>query len=624
MVTAAFLLCVGGGVAAQKVDINQLKGLDVPEGLKEVIGSMMLEMQWLKNQNQMLQNAVEAELRNETLVEEELRGEISWLKSDRDAFQNETRVVEAELRKENAALWIKVTELQNQTETNSARLDQCEIDTHPFIKEMERRRMQDEETLCRGSGLSAMFAACCPTSGGNGGHRRFLQSQGCDVLPNTCPSDCAPLFIAFFEGCQIMINDLSPAEQQEFAALYTDCNEVEQQSAMANLQPVDVKMFRITINQEAEQQAAMANSGSSAPSPPFGPVVLPPSGSPPAPSPGPTEVQEYHAQCTTQNIMTCVPDCNATHHGFELLATIDGTDTKFSCTLANMLFSWVGAAALGGYLGRNVQAFVSAVISGAVGTYVLTLDVDADVGTDLVVQPGQNVIISGDAGLAPSWGSGGFTVQERGVLSMEYVGLTGKLALETGGHISLIDIFLTTDSGRSPLSGTAVMDSDGSYRIDPPELRTLDVFFTGTFTVISGPCTISDRGRCVGRAGGYGPSEACAIIVGGGGGVLGACGVFDTDDYHGDNGGDHLTMPDGSTHGGSECPVGMVLSPGGSVGWASDNQFQGSVAPTSAHGICHDNPHGICYDNGCGAKGLCGLPYGGQYSPGGGWQICFA
>eukprot|EP01051_Picozoa_sp_SAG22_P013805 SAG22_NODE_1591_length_4047_cov_653.834093_4_plen_212_part_01 len=212
MVTAALLLCAGGGVVAQKVDISQLEGLDVPEGLQQFLGVMVTkmrgleeknaklqkeqnraqvveaelrgEMQGLKNQNQMLQNAVEAELRNKTLVEEELRGEINC----RDAFQNKTRVVEAELRKENAALWIKVTELQNQTETNSARLDQCEIDTHPFIKEVERRRMQDEETLCRGSGLSAMFAACCPSSGGNSGHRRFLQGQGCDVLPDTCPS----------------------------------------------------------------------------------------------------------------------------------------------------------------------------------------------------------------------------------------------------------------------------------------------------------------------------------------------------------------------------------------------------------------------------------------------------
>ena len=84
-------------------------------------------------------------------------------------------------------------------------------------------------------------------------------------------------------------------------------------------------------------------------------------------------MEQYHAQCTTANILTCVPTCNSTTHGYELLATIDGTDTKFSCALANLLFSWVGAAALGGFLGQNVDAFVSAVISGAAGTYVLLL-----------------------------------------------------------------------------------------------------------------------------------------------------------------------------------------------------------------------------------------------------------
>jgi hypothetical protein len=83
--------------------------------------------------------------------------------------------------------------------------------------------------------------------------------------------------------------------------------------------------------------------------------------------------------------------------GYELLATIDGTDTQFSCNLTISLYSWIGATALaGGFLGQNVAAFVSAVISGATGTYVLTLTEDADVSTDLKIQPGQHVIISGD------------------------------------------------------------------------------------------------------------------------------------------------------------------------------------------------------------------------------------
>ena len=58
-------------------------------------------------------------------------------------------------------------------------------------------------------------------------------------------------------------------------------------------------------------------------------------------------------------------------------------------------------------------------ISEAAGTYVLTLNGDADVVTELTVQPGQNVIISGESGYeSPSWGSGGFTVGVRAQLSL--------------------------------------------------------------------------------------------------------------------------------------------------------------------------------------------------------------
>eukprot|EP01050_Picozoa_sp_SAG11_P010975 SAG11_NODE_1132_length_5752_cov_8.739685_7_plen_272_part_00 len=171
----------------------------------------------------------------------------------------------------------------------------------------------------------------------------------------------------------------------------------------------------------------MFGNGGSSPAPPLGPLPHLPPSPPPSPDSSSADLEQYHAQCTTQNFLTCVPSCNATTqcHGFELLATIDGTDTKFSCNLANMLCSWVGAAALGGFLSRNVQAFVSTVISGAVGTYVLTLMEDDDVRTDLVVQPGQNVIISGDAGLAeaPRWGSGGFTIGDGGMLALTYIGV---------------------------------------------------------------------------------------------------------------------------------------------------------------------------------------------------------
>ena len=149
------------------------------------------------------------------------------------------------------------------------------------------------------------------------------------------------------------------------------------------------------------------------------------------------------------------------------------------------------------------------------------------------------------------------------------------------------------------LTGTATVGAGGSTAIDPGGWG-----LTGApkFLVLSGPCTVSESGRCVGRARGYTPDEACAIVVGGGLGVLEPCGVFDTvmDDY--------VTLPDGSRHHNADCPAGVALSPGGAVGWASDSQFQGSVGR---------------FENGCTAAGSCGLRYN-EAGIGGGWQLCFA
>ena len=43
------------------------------------------------------------------------------------------------------------------------RLARCEKNATPFVQMMERRRMQ-EETLCRGEGLTKMLATCCPSN----------------------------------------------------------------------------------------------------------------------------------------------------------------------------------------------------------------------------------------------------------------------------------------------------------------------------------------------------------------------------------------------------------------------------------------------------------------------------
>ena len=134
-------------------------------------------------------------------------------------------------------------------------------------------------------------------------------------------------------------------------------------------------------------------------------------------------------------------------------------------------------------------------------------------------------------------------------------------------------------------------------------------FGSPVFSVTSGPCTVSDGGRCVGRAEGYGPSEACAISVGGtGGGVLAPCAVFDLDSRNTAHG-DYVTLPGGEQFGGSDCPVDAGLAVGDALSWTSNAVFQGGQ--TSQGG------------NGCAAKGTCGPPYS-ENGLGGGWQLCFA
>eukprot|EP01045_Picozoa_sp_COSAG04_P025653 COSAG04_NODE_3405_length_2844_cov_3.814208_2_plen_261_part_00 len=149
------------------------------------------------------------------------------------------------------------------------------------------------------------------------------------------------------------------------------------------------------------------------------------------------------------------------------------------------------------------------------------------------------------------------------------------------------------------VTSTTIVAADGSKAID---LGGDGAFFL----VLSGPCAVSEGGRCVGRAEGYGGDEDCAITVGGGGGVLGPCPVFDTR-----NGDDPVTLPGGAAHYRSDCPEGAALAPGDGIAWHSDCCDQGSVG----YG-------GQADYNGCAAKGTCGLPYS-HDGLGGGWELCF-
>ena len=244
-----------------------------------------------------------------------------------------------------------------------------------------RREMQQVPTgSCRNPAQvsarsQSVMRACC--SRGKGGHRR-LQAR-CKKLPGTCGTmKCAAAFVGFFDDCSSVLN------KGEFRRFYAGCKELQAQSKRMLLQPVSVQMFKVAIATKPPPSAA-----SPGPPPPSKPHSSPP------PPPHASAVQEYHAVCSSATIETCVPTCNATHHGYVLLATIDGTDTKFSCNVAHGLYSWVGAASEGGYLGVDFQAFFSAVSSGAAGNYLVTMIAAAGISTALTIRAGQIVSING-------------------------------------------------------------------------------------------------------------------------------------------------------------------------------------------------------------------------------------
>ena len=480
-----------------------------------------------------------------------------------------------------------------------------------FWAEPSRQRQLQAEDQCDVLAVNSMLTVCCSVGGTDGsGHRRQLQG-GCSSFPPNCSPTCAVQFVPLYEGCPSFRDQIAGVGGEVF---FASCNEAAAQAAAMNrMQPLEVRMYRISVSSSPEaagNQAGMFLPDGGSTDPTISPIIGP---LPELPTPGDghggssADVEQFHAQCTTANVLTCVPACNMTTHGYELLATIDGTDTKFSCSISNLLFSWVGAAALGGFLGSNAVAFVSAVISGAAGTYMLTLVEGANVVVDLVIQPGQHVIITGDSSMseAPLWGSAGFEVRELASLSLEHisleklsvigqaVGQRGELSLQgmilpagiffniisslmAGGVISMNRVHLTEKPELGALTGSVSSTGD-MLQFEPVDL--LAGSSGPHFHVNGGNCVA--YGQCVGRPVGYLPNEHCDIVVVGQWPRLAPCRIFDTD-----GGGDAVAFtsgcnagtgntPGSCTFSGSSCPAGVALVNGDHISWDSSAIYQG-------------------------------------------------
>ena len=130
----------------------------------------------------------------------------------------------------------------------------------------------------------------------------------------------------------------------------------------------------------------------------------------------------------------------------------------------------------------------------------MTLTVDAGISTDLTIQQGQDVrIISGADLSPPSWGSGAFTVQQGGSLSLTDMVVAGSFSVATGGALHLSQVVFAGTNYNFVLAEGAIFTRQGgseqfSGQCDLP-YTTLDDAWRATG---SGPGSHTDYGRVTG------------------------------------------------------------------------------------------------------------------------------
>eukprot|EP01047_Picozoa_sp_COSAG01_P036824 COSAG01_NODE_2893_length_6905_cov_4.717455_6_plen_939_part_00 len=176
-------------------------------------------------------------------------------------------------------------------------------------------------------------------------------------------------------------------------------------------------------------------------------------------------VREFQLVCADGST-NCVPSCGTSLHGDLLLLAVNGEDSKYSCELHNGLYSWVGPAADGGFIGSDVTTFVSAVVSGAAGLFVLTMQVSSSISTLLTIEPGQTVSIGGNSSHSVVWGTGGFSIMQHGSLTLSELMINGPITVAQGATLQLSNVQLQNFACLTVGQGSNVVLASGQTR--PP------------------------------------------------------------------------------------------------------------------------------------------------------------
>ena len=213
-------------------------------------------------------------------------------------------------------------------------------------------------------------------------------------------------------------------------------------------------------------------------------------------------------QCTDGTAEECIPECNAARHGWSLLLSVDGDDAWLSCLLDHGHYSWSGP--VGGFLGSDVQPFLSAVLTGAPGWYFITLTDDQAVETALTVGLGQSVSVSGNPELphATAWDSGqrvggwqAFTISGDGMLSLSNMAVHGMIRISSEARMLAI---------ASTFGGSVALDR-GSTAVANASTFRADVTTNGGSITLTG-CVLNTTTSSL-RASGYGPGVRATISL---------------------------------------------------------------------------------------------------------------
>eukprot|EP01052_Picozoa_sp_SAG31_P023968 SAG31_NODE_2010_length_6670_cov_3.036220_4_plen_1142_part_00 len=203
----------------------------------------------------------------------------------------------------------------------------------------------------------------------------------------------------------------------------------------------------------------------------------------------------------------CVPMCEEMTNGYLLILNINGEDTKMTCELHHMLYSWIGGASDGGYIGTDRLAFISSVLSHAAGVFALTLrQIDAS-GSTTLVDPDLAAVetavdlVAGQSGTIT--GSDGMVWIYTGSGAAFVVGVDAKLRISNLKVSATSGLaFRVADSSTIMLSAVLLQKGDGTVcSISCTELASvigeeaLSCETIGSSTVdVVGPLIVSTSG----------------------------------------------------------------------------------------------------------------------------------